>query len=224
MAGGRGSRLGLLTQKTPKPLINVAGEPILHRILKSLSSFGFQDIYISVNYLADQIIDSVADGKVFGLNVAYVFEDSPMGTAGAIGKIKGIEDFENLLVMNADLVADIDFSKLLDYHGQNHLDLTVVARENVTQVPYGVLKILNGFVQGVEEKPTYTDLISAGVYVLSKKIFGLIPNQAIDMPDLINMAAALGSRVGAFPIHLQWIDIGNPEDLDRAQQYLGDVS
>jgi NDP-sugar pyrophosphorylase family protein len=221
MAGGLGSRLGSLTKKTPKPLISVGGEPIIHRILHSLAGFGFQEVFISVNYLAEQIVASVADGSSFGLKVRYVFEDEPLGTAGAIGRIQDLENFDSLIVMNADLVVDLDYSKLLEYHSEKGFDLTVVARENVTQIPFGVLRVENGLVIGIDEKPSYADFISAGVYVLSRNIFGIIPDIAIDMPDLVNEAAASEYKIGAFPIHLHWIDIGNPQDLDRAEQHFG---
>jgi dTDP-glucose pyrophosphorylase len=217
MAGGQGLRLRPITESKPKPLIEIAGKPILHRILHSLHESGFKNVYLSINYLGDQIKESVGDGSLFGLNVNYVIEQTPMGTAGSIGLISKIAPPETLLVMNADLVVDFDFADLVDEHERNENAITVVVKENITNVPFGVIRIVDGLVLGVDEKPSYTDLISAGVYCISGEITSSISAAPLDMPDLINSSIASGKRVGAFPIHRRWIDIGSHADLRLAQ-------
>ena len=220
MAGGKGVRLRPLTLDTPKPLIEVAGIPILHRVLTALSNSSFTKVFVSVNYLGDQIEKSIGDGNEFGLEVEYVREQEPMGTAGSIGLLPDFATFQDLLVMNADLVAEIDFSGFLEEHRTSKNDFTVAVREHVTPVPFGVIRMNNGIVAGVQEKPNYSDLVSAGIYCVSSNLASLIPKGPLDMPDLINSAISNGRRVGAFPIHRSWIDIGSHGDLERANLML----
>jgi len=224
MAGGKGIRLRPVTKHTPKPLVEVAGTPVLHRVLKSLSESGFTKVFISVNYLADQIENSIGDGGDFGLEVEYVHEEEAMGTAGSIGLIPNFKKIEEILVMNADLVADIDFPGLVAEHKNAKNDFTVLVRENITQVPFGVIRMANGVVGGVQEKPSYSDLVSAGVYCISNSVTALISASPLDMPALINTAISNGRRVGAYPMHRSWIDIGSREDLDRANLLLSGES
>jgi len=224
MAGGKGVRLRPLTLDKPKPLIEVAGIPILHRVLNTLSSNGFTKVFLSVNYLGDQVELSIGDGYDFGLEVEYIHEEEPMGTAGSLGLLPNFADFQDLLVMNADLLAEIDFSGFIMEHRLNNNDFTVAVREHLTQVHFGVIRITNGMVAGVQEKPNYSDLVSAGIYCLSSSLSSLIPNGPMDMPDLINSAISNGKKVGAFPIHRSWIDIGSHGDLERANTLLAGES
>jgi dTDP-glucose pyrophosphorylase len=224
MAGGQGLRLRPITESKPKPLIEIAGKPILHRILYSLHESGFKEVFMSINYLGNQIKESVGDGSAFGLNVTYLLEESPMGTAGSIGLVSKIAPPGTLLVMNADLVVDLDFTELVEEHEKNKNEITIVVKENITNIPFGVIKIVENTVVGVEEKPSYTDLISAGVYCISGNITSKITTSPLDMPDLINGTIASGKRVGAFPIHRRWIDIGSHADLKLAQETMGGTS
>lgn len=224
MAGGKGTRLRPLTENKPKPLVEIAGVPVLHRILASLATNGFKTIYISLNYLGSQIEASIGDGKQFGLNVEYVSEESPLGTAGSISLITHLIGNQKLIVMNADLIVDLDFHNLVYEHEYSGNDLTIAVREIVTSIPFGVVKIKEGQVTSIEEKPSYSDLVSAGVYCIGKSARGLIGDLALDMPELINRTILAGLRVGAFPIHLDWIDIGTPSDLRRAERHLGESS
>ena len=221
MAGGKGVRLRPLTYQTPKPLIEVAGTPVLHRVLDSLCKNGFEDIFLSVNYLAEKIEASVGDGSKFGLNVQYVHEKEAMGTAGSIALVPNVQKFEDLLVMNADLIVDMDFREFVEDPREQRNDLTIAVHEHVTQIPFGVVRIRDELVIAVQEKPTYNDLVSAGIYCISNRIVSQIENSPLDMPDLINTSISRGQRVGAFPTHRSWIDIGNREDLSRASAFLG---
>jgi|LakMenE18May11ns_1017448.scaffolds.fasta_scaffold9959469_25 dTDP-glucose pyrophosphorylase len=224
MAGGKGVRLLPLTIDTPKPLIPVAGTPIIHRILTSLASQGFTEIFISVNYLQEKIRDSIEDGSKFGLTVKYLVEEIPMGTAGAIGLLPKSGFPNGLLVMNADLVVDIDFASLVIEHLKSTNDLTMAVREHQTHVPFGVVRTTGSRVDEVVEKPTHSDLISAGVYCLSSNAVESVSSSPLDMPDLINQCIDRDMKAGVFQIHSNWIDIGSPEDLKRANNQVGQRS
>ena len=217
LAGGKGIRLLPLTLEKPKPLIEVGGRPILHRVLESLSEMGVHKVYLSVNYMSEKIEESISDGTRFGLSVEYVHEEEPMGTASPLALLKNLNDIEELLVMNADLLSNADFRSLVAYHRGQGNHLTVGVREHLTTIPFGVVKVDNGVVSGIEEKPSYLDMVSAGIYCISKPVFSLIPTSPSDMPDLINAAVAGGKIVGAFPIQQSWIDVGSHGDLQRAQ-------
>ena len=217
LAGGKGIRLRPLTLEKPKPLIEVGGRPILHRVLESLSEMGVEKVYLSVNYMGEKIEESISDGSQFGLNVEYVYEQEPMGTAGPLALLKDLNEIEELLVMNADLLSNADFRSLVAHHRKLGNHLTIAVREHLTFIPFGVVKVDHGVVSGIEEKPSYLDLVSAGIYCMSNPVFSLIPTSPSDMPDLINTAVAKGKNVGAFPIHQRWIDVGSHADLQRAQ-------
>jgi dTDP-glucose pyrophosphorylase len=220
LAGGKGIRLRPLTLEKPKPLIEVGGRPILHRVLESLSEMGVNKAYLSVNYMSEKIEESISDGSRFGLSVEYIHEQEPMGTAGPLALLKGLNEIEELLVMNADLLSNADFRRLVAHHRKLGNHLTITVREHLTSIPFGVVKVDNGVVSGIEEKPSYLDLVSAGIYCISRPVFSLIPTSPSDMPDLINAAVASGKHVGAFPIYERWIDVGSHGDLQRAEEML----
>jgi dTDP-glucose pyrophosphorylase len=218
LAGGKGIRLRPLTLEKPKPLIEVGGRPILHRVLESLSEMGVEKVYLSVNYMGEKIEESISDGSRFGLSVEYVREQEPMGTSGPLALLKDLNKIEELLVMNADLLSNADFRSLVAHHRKLGNHLTIAVREHLTSIPFGVVKVDDGVVSGIEEKPSYLDMVSAGIYCISNPVFSLIPTSPSDMPDLINHAVANGNNVGVFLMHQRWIDIGSPGDLQRAQE------
>jgi len=217
LAGGKGIRLRPLTLEKPKPLIEVGGRPILHRVLESLSEMGVNKAYLSVNFMSEKIEESISDGSLFGLSVEYIHEQEPMGTAGPLALLKDLNKIEELLVMNADLLSNADFRSLVAHHRKLGNHLTIAVREHLTSIPFGVIKVDNGTVSGIEEKPSYLDMVNAGIYCISNPVFSLVPKAPSDMPDLINTAVAKGMKVGAFPIHQRWIDVGSHADLQRAQ-------
>lgn len=222
MAGGKGVRLRPLTLETPKPLVEVGGVPILHRILESLSSGGASQVLISLNYMAEKIRRSVGDGEKFGLNISYLEEKEPLGTAGPLHFASKIENASTLIVLNADLLVDVDYSLLTRHHHEHENSLTIGVKQHITEIPYGVVRVEDQTVLGITEKPTVPSLVSAGVYCIDRSLFPESDQpQPKDMPDLINEAISSGYRVGAFPIHRRWIDIGTPKDLERANEIFG---
>jgi len=218
LAGGKGIRLRPLTLEKPKPLIEVGGRPILHRVLESLSEMGVEKVYLSVNYMGEKIEESISDGSQFGLSVEYIHEQEPMGTAGPLALLRNLNDIEELLVMNADLLSNDNFRTLVHHHRKLGNHLTIAVREHLTSIPFGVVKVDNGVVSGIEEKPSYLDMVSAGIYCISRPVFSLIPPSPSDMPDLINAAVASGKHVGTFPLYQRWIDVGSHGDLQRARE------
>ncbi|KRC60457.1 hypothetical protein ASE14_05395 [Agromyces sp. Root81] len=217
MAGGRGQRLYPLTKDVPKPMLPIGEMPLLEIILRRLAAQGFVNVYISVNYLADVIIDHVGDGRQFGLKVEYLHEDKPLGTAGALAALAGAFH-EPFLVMNSDLLTHVDLRELLSFHKANSAAGTIGVREHVIEIPYGVVNLDGVKVASMAEKPLHRSLVNAGIYALEPLVLDrLSPGEYADMPTLLGMLMAEGRDVTAFPIHESWLDIGRPEDLIRAR-------
>ena len=213
MAGGLGSRLRPLTNNCPKPMINVAGKPILEHILDRARAEGFHKFKISVNYLADTIIDYFGDGSKFGVEIEYLVESHPLGTAGAI---RLLEDIPNkpFVVTNGDVVSDIKYAEMLKYHEKNSGHATIAVRQHVWQNPFGVIVTNGDEVIKYEEKPKISSVINAGVYVLDPDCRDLIPDgQAAQMSELILDALKRNRKILAFPVHESWIDVGQHDDL-----------
>jgi dTDP-glucose pyrophosphorylase len=216
MAGGLGSRLGSLTQDTPKPLLPVAGRPILDRILEGLRTSGIEDVVLSLNYLGDRIREHVGNGERHRLHVAYLAEKQRLGTGGALSLLRP-RPRKPFVVMNGDLLTNMNFARLLDFQKQFDHMLVMCVRRHRTQVPYGVVDIRDGCVTALREKPVIEHFINAGIYVLKPSCIDLIPREMFfDMTDLVGAIVANGGGVGAFPIYEYWRDIGNPNDLATA--------
>jgi len=217
MAGGRGSRLMPLTNKIPKPMLKIGESPIIEIILRRLKEQGFQKVYISINYLGDQIQNHVGDGAWLGLSVKYLREKQPLGTAGALSLLKGQID-EPVVVMNSDLLTEANLAQLLSFHIREKVEATVGVREYTVQVPFGVVELKDGKVKEIVEKPTLRSLVSAGIYVLEPSALELVPNNEFcDMPTLIARMHRDNREISAFPIHEAWLDIGRMEDLNEAR-------
>lgn len=216
MAGGEGKRLRPLTQDCPKPMLKVAGKPLLEIILNQCIAAGFENFYVSVNYLKEQIKDYFQDGARWGVNIQYLEEDKPLGTAGALSLLP-MKPAEPVLVLNGDLLTRVDYSRLLRFHEENSADLTMCVREHTTQIPYGVVKMSDSRVMSIEEKPVLSHYVNAGIYLIGPRAFNCVPqDQFFDMPHLIEQSMLQNHCVSAFPIHEYWLDIGLPETLAQA--------
>ena len=217
MAGGRGQRLYPLTKDVPKPMLPVGGVPLLEIILRNLSEQGFVNVYISVNYLAEVIIDHVGDGSTLGLNVKYIHETKPLGTAGALSTLNGVVT-EPLIVMNSDLLTQVNLRKMLSFHQKEGARATIGVREHLFEIPYGVVNLNGSIVESMAEKPLHRSLVNAGIYALDPFALSLLhPNEYCDMPTLLGQLMNAGHDVAAFPIHESWLDVGRPEDLNQAR-------
>lgn len=217
MAGGRGQRLYPLTKDLPKPLVPVGGTPMIEVILRRLHAQGFRRVYISVNYLGHMIEEHLQDGRHLGLEISYLYESTPLGTAGALAQLRGELD-EPFAVMNADLLTDVDLRRMLAFHRKVGGHATVGVREYAYEVPFGVVQAQGDIVHGLAEKPRREELVSAGIYVLDPRALELLERDAYcDMPSLLTRIMETDASVGAFRIDEDWIDVGRPEDLARAR-------
>jgi NDP-sugar pyrophosphorylase family protein len=217
MAGGQGMRLRPLTDTIPKPMLRVAGRPILERIVLHLVGFGIKRIFVSVNYLGDVIESHFGDGEAFGARIEYLREDRPLGTAGALGLLPE-PPTESLLLLNGDLVTSADLGSLLAFHAAGGFDATIGYRRYLHTIPFGSVERDGSRVLGLDEKPTIEREVNTGMYVLEPAVVGLVrPGEPATMPDLIADALAAGRPVGAFEIEDDWVDIGQREQLVRAR-------
>ncbi len=216
MAGGEGRRLRPLTNYRPKPMLTVGGKPLLEIILQQCIEAGFSHFYIAVNYLKDQIKDYFGDGATWNVQIEYLEEGKFLGTAGALSLLpkKPLEPF---LVINGDVLTRVDYGRLLSFHNRHESPATVGVRQHTTQIPYGVVAMENLKVLSLEEKPFLEHFVNAGVYMLDPNMLeNLTPDEAIDMPQLLEKALENGLGVAAFPIHEYWLDVGHPETLEQA--------
>lgn len=222
MAGGRGTRLGALTRQTPKPLMPVAGRPIIEWIVLNLVSGGVRDVFVSVNYLADQVEAQLGDGSQLGCRVHYLREDPdlPLGTAGSLSILREqAPPAHPVLVMNGDLMVQFDVSALLDAHTAAAAAVTVATRQYRHEVPFGVVeRRADRTIGALAEKPVLEVEVNAGIYAVSPSALDLVPSATPStMPDLVERCIDKGLTVGAWTLTSEWIDVGTPRDLARAQ-------
>ena len=218
MAGGKGTRLRPHTENCPKPMIHVDGRPMLEILLEQCISSGFKKFYLSVNYLKEQIIDYFEDGSRWGVSISYLIEDRPLGTAGSLRLLPSEVD-KAFLVLNGDVLTRLDPGHLLRFHSEHNSDATMCVREHVVTIPFGVVETNGTNLVNIQEKPTYRNLVNAGVYVIDPKVLKLLqPNTLTDMPSLLESAQKSGYNVSVCPIHEYWIDVGRPETLRKAHK------
>lgn len=217
MAGGRGVRLLPLTASVPKPMLRVAGRPILERLVLHLVGHGIRDIFLAIGYLGHIIEEHFGDGHRFGARIDYLREEAPLGTGGALGLLPE-RPTDPMLVMNGDLVTQADLGGLLDMHVARGHAATIGIRRYVHAVPFGCVNLDGGRVVGLEEKPALVRDVNTGIYALAPRLVARIERgRPLLMPDLISDAIARGETVGAFEIEDDWIDVGQRELLDRAR-------
>lgn len=216
MAGGLGTRLSPLTDTTPKPMLHVGNKPILETIVESFAKYGYTDIVLSVSYKSHIIEEHFGDGAAFGVKIEYVHETKRMGTAGALTLMRD-KLTEPFFVMNADLLTNVNFGHMHDYHLSNDALATMAVREYDFQVPYGVVNVHDGKIVSIEEKPTHKFFVSAGIYMLSPKTLTKLPDDKFfDMPTLFQKIIAAKANAISFPIREYWLDIGRMSDYEKA--------
>ncbi len=217
MAGGRGERLRPLTDVVPKPMIRVAGRPILERIVLHLVGFGIPRIFLSVNYKADVIEAHFGNGAAFGCSIDYLREEIPLGTGGALSLIPEMPQHP-LLVLNGDLLTQFDVGSLLMFHAAGRHSATIGIHEYTHTVPFGVVDVDGARVIQLREKPSATWHANAGIYVLQPDLVARVPARTFfPMPALIEDCLDRGETVGAFHVEEDWIDVGRQTELDRAR-------
>lgn len=216
MVGGLGTRLRPLTNTIPKPMLNVGGKPILETIVKKFHDSGFTNIIMCVKYKSEIIKDYFGTGEKFGVTIKYIQEDKRMGTAGALTLFKE-KLTEPFFVMNGDLLTDVNFENLLDYHTINKSIATMCVREYDFQVPFGVVNLDGHAIKSIVEKPTHNFFVSAGIYMLSPECIDLIPkNEFYDMPTLFDQLIKKDENIISFPLSEYWLDIGRIEEYEKA--------
>ncbi|MDB5866721.1 MAG: alcohol dehydrogenase [Betaproteobacteria bacterium] len=216
MAGGMGNRLRPLTNDCPKPMLKIGNKPLLETILENFLEFGFRRFHISVNYMADVVKTHCGDGSRWGAEITYLHEDQGLGTAGALSLMPE-RPSAPILVMNADVLTKVNFSQLLDFHLSHAAQATMCVREYDFQVPYGVVKIDQHRIVGIDEKPVHRFFVNAGIYVLEPDALAEIPaNTRFDMPMLFHKLIERKRETAVFPVREYWVDIGHLADYDRA--------
>lgn len=215
MAGGLGTRLRPLTDEIPKPLLQVGDKPILETIINGFAKYGFTNIVLSVSYKAEMIEEYFGDGSKFGVNIEYIHENKRMGTAGALSLMRE-KLSEPFFVMNGDLLTNINFEHMLEYHLSNNAIATMGVREYDFQVPYGVVNVEGHEILNIDEKPVHSFFVSGGVYVFSPDVLDVIPDDYYDMPTLFEKLIEDKKKSISFPIREYWLDIGQMSDFHRA--------
>ncbi len=213
MAGGRGKRLSPLTDTVPKPMLPLNGKPIIEHNIDRLISYGIKKFYISIKYLGEQIQEYFGDGSKKGVSIEYIWEDEPLGTAGALSLVDNFKT-EHVLLMNSDLFTNVDFEDLyLDLINQN-ADMAVASTEYKVDVPYAVFETDNHLVKNFKEKPSYVYHSNAGIYILKRDLIKKIPrNRFFDITDLMENLVREGGSLIHNPIVGFWIDIGRLKNL-----------
>ena len=216
MAGGQGERLRPLTASLPKPMLPVGDRPLIEHIVRQLRDAGITRVSVTTHFQSAAIVDHLGDGRSLGVDIDYLNEDRPLGTAGSLGTLPPWQ--APLLVMNGDILTRINHRSMLEFHQENQAVVTVGVRQYDVQVPYGVLKTDGLEVKGVSEKPTFRFFVNAGIYLLEPSVRQHVqPNERLDMTDLLTRLLAAGQRVISFPISEDWLDIGQLADYEKAQ-------
>ncbi len=218
MAGGKGTRLGELTKSIPKPMLKVAGRPIIERLVLHLVGCGIRRIFISVNHLASIIEDHFGDGSQFGCRIEYLREQSerPLGTGGSLSLLPETPEHP-VFVCNGDLVTQVDLESLTHFHASGGYLATIGVSCYTHEIPFGCLEVETGRVTSLVEKPTLSQLINAGIYMLSPQIIQRVPERFFPITELFDEALRLGDSIGAFEIVDDWIDVGHREHLKQAR-------
>jgi dTDP-glucose pyrophosphorylase len=218
MAGGQGTRLRPHTENCPKPLLNVGGKPILEHIILGARAEGFQHFVLSLQYLGAMIEEYCGDGRQWGVYIDYLREKSPLGTAGALSLLNP-RPKAPFVVSNGDVLTDISYGDMLDFHCRYRASATMAVRLQEWQHPFGIVRTDGIDIIGFEEKPIIRDHINAGIYVLSPNALNLLKeNEPCDMPELFSRSQDSEVRVIVYPMHEPWLDVGRKDDLEQARK------
>jgi dTDP-glucose pyrophosphorylase/CBS domain-containing protein len=217
MAGGFGTRLRPLTDRLPKPMLPVAGRPLIERIVEQLRGAGIRNICIATYFRPESIVSHFGDGSDFGVSISYTRESRPLGTGGALGLME--RPLDPVIVMNGDIMTGIDFRAMYAFHLEHKAKMTVAVRRYEVKVPYGVVYSSGIHLRRLREKPSLGCFVNAGIYLLDPEVFdGIETGAHLDMTDLIERLLREGESVVTFPVLEYWLDIGQELDYERAQK------
>lgn len=224
MAGGLGTRLRPLTENIPKPLIRVGDRPLIDTIVDSLVSQGLNDITLCVNYLGHMLEDHLQDGSKFGAKFTFVREEQRMGTAGALSLLPARPN-RPFFVMNGDILTTLDFQAMLDFHKLSSANASMAVNSFNYEVPFGVVEVEGRYLKKLREKPQFSYLVNAGIYLLEPTVLDHVPpNQFFDMTSLFERLLEMDLPTAVFPVREEWVDIGRHEDLVKANDAFGSVN
>ncbi len=215
MAGGKGMRLRPLTKNIPKPMLKVGNRPLLHTLVEKFKDSGYMNFVICVNYKSKIIQDYFGDGDKFGVKIEYIHEKTKMGTAGALSLFKKKPN-EPFFVINGDLLTNLDFEKMLNFHNEHNAKATMCVREYNIDSPYGEVKLESENIKKIEEKPKHKFYVNAGIYILDPKCIDLIPKKFFDMPSLFKKMIKNKNKTISFPLGEYWLDIGKINEYKKA--------
>lgn len=215
MAGGKGMRLRPLTKNIPKPMLKVGRRPLLHTLIEKFKESGYSNFILCVNYKSKIIKDYFDDGTKFGVKIEYIREKSRMGTAGALSLLKK-PPTEPFFVINGDLLTNLNFEKMLNFHNEHNSKATMCVREYNIDSPYGEVNLHNENIKSIQEKPKHKFYVNAGVYILDPKCIDLIPKKFFDMPSLFRKIIDKKYKTISFPLGEYWLDIGKINDYKKA--------
>ncbi len=218
MAGGEGRRLRPLTLDLPKPMLTVGTKPIVEHNIDRLCSYGIDNIWLSINYLAPKIMSYFKDGSDKGINIQYINEEVFLGT---IGSITLVDNFihDHIIVMNSDLLTNIDFEDFFRMFIESNADMAVASVPYSINIPYAVIETVGQKVTSLKEKPTYTYYSNAGIYLIKKELISLMPyGKFFNATDLMELLIEKGMNLVYYPVLGYWLDIGQPEDYKKAQE------
>jgi dTDP-glucose pyrophosphorylase len=224
MAGGRGIRLKPLTDNTPKPLLHIGEKRIMEYSVDRLNLFGINDFWFSVNYLGKQIEMFFGNGSDKNKSIEYVWEDSPLGTIGAVSKIKNFKH-DYILITNSDILTNLDYEKFFIDFKTKDADLSIVSIPYHVNVPYAVLEISeNELITGFKEKPNYTYESNGGIYLIKKSLLEFIPkNTFFNATDLIEKLISKNKKVISYTLNDYWLDVGKHEDYIKAKKDIDNI-
>lgn len=217
MAGGFGTRLHPLTEEMPKPMLPVGDRPLMEFIVEQLREAGIRKVNVTTHYKAEKIMEHFGNGDDFGIELNYINEDQPMGTAGALGLMP--ESDQPMLVINGDILTQVNFRAMLAYHQEHQAEVTVGVRHYEIQVPYGVVECDGPNIYRLQEKPTLSLFVNAGIYLLEPSVYQFMPNgKPFSMTDLIQWLLEARRPLVSFPIREYWLDVGQHIDYHQAQK------
>jgi dTDP-glucose pyrophosphorylase len=220
MAGGSGRRLLPLTEKTPKPMLQVLGKPIIEHIITQARNNGFNKFTITLHHLGEVIMDYFGDGSSLGVRIDYLVEEKPLGTAGSLRQLE-LDSEEPLVVTNGDVLSSLNYGRILDFHIENNAFATMAVHVHQFENPFGVVKVEQLNIVDYEEKPVVRSLANSGIYAINKKAILLVNrDEFCDMPTLFARARSNREKTIVYPLHEDWIDIGRPEEFERAKKFI----
>lgn len=218
MAGGKGERLKPFTESVPKPMLKIGTKPILEHNIDRLIAYGINQIYISVNYLRESIMNYFGDGSAKGVKIFYVEENDPLGTLGALSLLNDLPH-SDILVMNSDILTNIDFEDFYLFYKEKNASVAVASIPYTINIPYAVLETADCEINSFKEKPTYTYYSNGGIYFIKASLKNRFkPGEFYNATDLMDVVIRAQEKIVHYPVLGYWLDIGNLQDFSKAQE------